>query len=662
MADSSKKTAGGKAAIVVEMGKAARDIERQRKSREDPHPMIPRGPDKVLAGKWTPDLVTGMPSNPGCECPVVPIGFEGPYFYITDSRDQFRTLKAADFTQRGIQEWFSATPNYPDWLAPRWSKPVYDKKTDELVKPSEIVSFEVDDIAKLIFRACSVAGFFSPDNKMRGRGVWTTSDGNIIYHAGDALWTVRGETWERKKTGVYESKLYPRLATLAEPWQKPIPDADNPAVKLLQIFRKWNWTRPDVDPELLLGWIGCAMIGGALRWRSSVLLLGDRSTGKSTLQENLLRLFGDTLMQSSDPTAAFIYQSMAHDSRPVALDELEPDGDASVLRKMVHLMRTSSSGAIGGRGGQSGQATQFQMRSAFLFSAINNPLHAAQDMSRCAVLRLKPLNPDQTAPPPVDEITTGPMVLALMMKAWGDHGMSFKWELERFTKALKAGGHDRRGCDTYGTLLACAAMMLGHRLGSELGCAFGPDEERDWSERLAASLLPEVQNAKPNYRQCADRILTSVVRSWRNATHNTIGQAIYLTRTRDDDGKPIDPVALDAGTAKRDINMAGFGLFTTHEIVAGVMRRDKLSLEAALQRFGLPKGGWVLAVPNSSTKVAEHLEGSDWANGSWSDALRQCPIEGVIITDSEINRHTIDGTQTRCTLIVLNRYHAAPER
>jgi hypothetical protein len=73
-----------------------------------------------------------------------------------------------------------------------------------------------------------------------------------------------------RPTGVYENKLYPRLAPIPEPWTQPISPEENPAGKLLQMFRKWNWTRPDVDPVLLLGWIGCAILGGALDRRSSV--------------------------------------------------------------------------------------------------------------------------------------------------------------------------------------------------------------------------------------------------------------------------------------------------------------------------------------------------------------------------------------------------------
>jgi hypothetical protein len=270
---------------------------------------------------------------------------------------------------------------------------------------------------------------------MRGRGAWTFRSGNLVYHSGDALWICEKGRFKTLATGVHENMLYPRLSALAEPWTESITIEENPARKLLETFRKWNWTRPDVDPVLLLGWIGCALIGGALDWRPAVLLIGDRATGKSTLQHALRNIFGDTLFRSADTTAAGIYQAMAHDARPVALDELEPDSDPRKLDNVVHLMRTSASGDIGRRGGPTkGEASEFQMRSAFLFSAINNPLRSAQDMSRVAVLRLMPLNLNQPSPEPIDTDVTGAMMLSLMMQGWGDNGARFAATLERFKR------------------------------------------------------------------------------------------------------------------------------------------------------------------------------------------------------------------------------------
>lgn len=659
MADT-KKTAAGNRANVVSMDKAAREIERQRKMRRDPPPMEPRGPNKVHAGQWTPDLY-GMPSDPECESPVTPIGFEGSYKYVIDSMGQFRAMKAADFNQVGIQDIYSDAPNYPKWMCPRWSKPVVDKK-GIVTKPSEIVSFEADDIKEILFQACARQGFFSPNDKMRGRGAWTLRSGALVYHAGNAIWRCHKGKFSTLPTGMHEQHLYPRLSALPEPWTEPIGIEDNPAGKLLQTFRKWHWTRPAVDPVLLLGWIGVAFLGGALDWRSACLLLGDRATGKSTLQQAMRDIFGEALFRSADTTAAGIYQAMAHDARPVALDELEPDADARKLDNVVHLMRTSSSGDIGRRGGPTkGEASEFQMRSAFLFSAINNPLRSAQDMSRVAVLRLLPLDLNQERPPAVNADTAGPMILSLMMQGWGENGQNFKNELQRFRAALAQGGHANRGQDTYGTLLACAAILLGPELSADLDVPLGPDEERAWAELLQADELPEVENAKPNWRQCVDRILTTPVAAWRNSSRNTIGRTIHELRTTDEEGAAVD-CPLDAATAKRDLEVAGFGLFNTREIVKGICRKHRVTLSEALMRYGLPDAGWVLAVPNTSPKVADLLEGTDWARGAWQDALRQCPVPGVMITNPEINRPTIDGTQQRCTLIVLDRYHQAPEK
>lgn len=647
---------------VVSFDKAADDVETQKAWKLDTEPMTPRGVNKVIAGKWTPDL-WGMPSDPGCECPVQPIGFEGGVKYLIDSMGQFRAMKAADINQAGVQDLFSAAPNYPKWMHPRWGSEKYrDEDGHEKTRPV-IKSFEVDKVKETLFQACARKGFFSPSDRMRGRGAWTLKNGNICYHAGDAVWTIQRGQFVKLPTGVHDGKLYPRLAALPRPWTQKIELEDNPAGKLLAIFRKWNWTRPDVDPVLLLGWIGCALIAGALDWRSAVLLLGDRATGKSTLQKQLHSLLGDLLFKTADTTAAGIYQGMAHDSRPVAIDELEPDADPRKVDNVVHLMRTSASGDIGRRGGPTkGDASEFQMRSAFLFSAINNVIRSAQDMSRIAVLRLFPLNLNQAAPAPVDGDLAGPMMLSLMLQGWGEGGQDFRRQLERFRKALADGGHAGRGQDTYGTLLACAAILLGPELADEMGVPVGSDAEvGEWSRLLAADALPEVEDAKPNYRNCVDRILTNPVKVWRNVSRNTIGQTIHELRTTDENGAAVDS-ALDRGTAARDIQMAGFGLFTINEVVAGYCRREQVSPAKAKEEFGLPEAGFVLAVPNNSDKVKQHLEGSDYAHGAWKDALRQCPTPGVMITDKRINERTIDGTKTRCTLIVLDRYHEAPER
>jgi hypothetical protein len=75
-------------------------------------------------------------------------------------------------------------------------------------------------------------GFFSPNDKMRGRGAWTLPRRNqLVYHAGDELWTCEKGRFEALPTGVYDGKLYPHLSALPAPWTKPITPAENPAAR-----------------------------------------------------------------------------------------------------------------------------------------------------------------------------------------------------------------------------------------------------------------------------------------------------------------------------------------------------------------------------------------------------------------------------------------------
>jgi hypothetical protein len=149
---------------------------------------------------------------------------------------------------------------------------------------------------------------------------------------------------------------------------------------------------------------------------------------------------------------------------------------------------------------------------------------------------------------------------------------------------------------------------------------------------------------------------------WRSVSRNTIGQALEDLRIAETSTWGPDDEVYSRQKAKRDLGMAGFGLFTAQEITAGTVRGQGISVEVALLKYGLQRDALLLAVPNTSSKIAEHLNGTDWQHGAWKDALRQCPVPGVMITHADINKQTIDGTQTRCTLIVLDRYHAAPER
>lgn len=622
-------TVAGNPANVQAFSDAERALKRL-KGPLDPPPAIARA--GIAAQKWPGQPPNWTPNDLGlpkeAPCSVQPIGFEGELFHFIDSMKQFRSLTAGDLSHAGIQSLFAATPNYPAWAWPRHGKVKTNDEGDPM--PPPIMSFKDDDVRQALMLACTREGLFSPQDKLRGRGAWLMRGGQLVYHAGEELWICEDGKFKAIDTGQHQGHLYPRLPPLPAPWTQPIaaPALRETVGALLLTFRKWNFERPMVDPILLLGWCGVAYLGGALDWRSAMLLLGGFGTGKSELQKGLQALFGDHLMPSSDTTAPAIAQTLKQDTRAVAVDELEAEADPRKADAVLALMRAASSGDFRRRGSSDQRAIETHLRSAFLFSAINNPIGRSQDVSRVAVLRLRELNRDQTKPPAVNAETWGRIVLARLMTEWP----RFEAVREEYMRALAAGGHVARGQKTYGTLLAMADLLLGDDLGAELEVPLSADANK-WTELLGVENLPESEDAMPNYRAVYMHLMTAQVPNWRQGRRMTVGQIIEDLKKGLTDFGPDE--------AKRELADAGLGL-----VVPGAV--------------ALLEDGWVLAVPNQHNLVMELFRGSVWqgsagGGGPWKDALRQAP-EGFVVTDRAVNKVRIGGVQPRCTLVVLKRF------
>src|SRR5690606_4474591 len=149
-------------------------------------------------------------------------------------------------------------------------------------------------------------------------------------------------------------------------------------------------------------WIVMAMLAGAMPWRPTVFITGDKSTGKSTFQEVLQDVLDEMLVHAADTTAAGIYHHVGMDAVPVAIDELESEADTRKQKNIINLARVASSGALMLRGSSGGVGLSFQARSAFIFSSINRPPLEPQDLSRLCLLMLHKL-PDDTTPITLDK-------------------------------------------------------------------------------------------------------------------------------------------------------------------------------------------------------------------------------------------------------------------
>jgi hypothetical protein len=136
--------------------------------------------------------------------------------------------------------------------------------------------------------------------------------------------------------------------------------------------------------------------------------------------------------------------------------------------------------------------------------------------------------------------------------------------------------------------------------------------------------------------------LTVQVDAWRGGKQVSVGGCLArLERSYASTGG--EDYTLDE--ARTDLAAAGLGVLAAGEVAPHVQT-----------------SGWILCVPNSHPEVARLFDGQPWGNGAWKDAMRQCPVDGVMISDNKVNRVSIGGVQMRCTLIAISKYQGAAER
>lgn len=560
------------------------------------------------AGDWTPDAL-GLPPD----CPVRPLGIAGDRLYFLDGIGQVRTLDPP-YGKGHILGLFCGQDFYLQWAWPRWGK------TDEKTGGAPVNGFAADEAAACLIRACSAKGPWDGMDRIRGRGCWTDSGGGLVIHTGTAV--VAGKRAE--PPGDHDGYVYPTRAKVPGPVSLREPLPYDPAPQLQRILASWSWGRPGIDPHLMLGWIGAAFLGAALPWRPMVFLTGDKGTGKSTLQELIKSIFGPWLIQTTNTTAAGIYQHVGQDALPVAIDEFEAGADSRHAVKVLELARQASSGGQGLRGGDKGTGSEFVIRSAFLFSSINAPPLRPQDLSRMALLRLSRLRPGQEAPQIGAESCgiLGRLILRRLVEEWPRFHDTFK----AFAGELEKAGMDGRGQAQFGTLLACADL-ISHTGWNADRLKFAHDVEGDlipWSELLRPSEMIEFEDGTENWLGCIRHMLSVRVDAWRSGLKTTVGQVLEAYWNKDD---------MDITAANALLAQAG--------------------LKIIWQKYeGKPR--FYLAIHNQGPLIRQLFEGSVWAGeiGAcvWAGALRQGPRGKAW----DLGNVRVNGVKARAVLVGLD--------
>ena len=612
--DQGARKVGGFTSMAVQQNR----LDERRKAPKYPNPG--KEWNGIKPGEWVekaPLDTTGFLPE---DCPITPLGYEGENFYFLDTMGQvFNTGDGALGVER-IQKLFAGHEDFLYWAWPA-------KEAKKMIADP---TFKSERVRRDLYAACRERGAWSMSNTVRGRGAWRDLQGNLVIHCGDHLY-VNGEI---EDTGELGDFIYPRRPPSLVPWGVPVDQADNPAIEIIELLRTWNFARGDTDALFILGWIGVAMLGGALDWRPSIFAVGDAGTGKSELfgAHGLLRaIIGRMMISTTNASEAGLYQLVGHDSLPIAIDELEGDDGREQAQKIIKMARDAASGSIRIRGGQNHKGVDFQAQSTFSFSGINPPPIPPANLTRLVIVEMLPLLPTSTKSPVLRAAeTVGPRLLRILMDRWGD----LQKCLEEYYTILREAGHGSRGQKTFGTFLAMAHTMLGEEGLRRLGL---PNDETEggyavWGQRLAPDMLPELEGVEPEWKKCLDMILTSVIDVHTGGGKRTVAQELQRLKA--------DPEATINGTRER-------------------LNAIDLSLRGSLET------GLILVIPNQSQILGKALINTPYGdlggNGAWKWALRRGPPE-IIIKEIDLgdgkmgNRATVAGAQRRCLFVNLKEY------
>jgi hypothetical protein len=532
------------------------------------------------------------------DIPFQCLGLDAEHFYLIDGDGLFRVLprdRAGHMLMLGIcgaenQDW--AFHHYA-----RWRKVGEDLERVPRSLQPELIG---QDVALL----SGLKGSFNPSAMVRMQGAWLGEDGDLILHCGDHLW-IRGG---RCRTGVRGRYAYPRSPSLLPPHPEPV--SRTIGQQVLDDLSRWQFGR-SIDPVLLLGLVGLALVAGAMETRPNILLLGEHGVGKSGLLQRVKDYLVDRMLLTPDATPAGITQRVGLSNMLIGLDEREPGENPGRDAALLALLRACYTGGESLRGGQDHIGVSFVLRCAVLAAATREPSMDSADRSRNICVRV--------LGPPSDRQDR----LRLVHDAWREalgtqllRRLADGWKrlqlevMPAWDDCLRDIGYDGRGADTLGTLLSIAWLLREDRAPTQ------GDMDLIAAD-LRAMLQEEQHERQPGYQRFLDHLLGLSVDPLRKGEWRTLLELVKLA--------------------------AGYGMTPEAERrvpseAARIAKSDDAAIDAQrqLSRLGMKigtdseTGDCVLWIANQSTALSEMLRGTIWAGvpgrtSAWSKLLQRAP-------------------------------------
>lgn len=541
----------------------------------DPGPQPDDGPSDPPPDGPANDWVSGEIFGGS---PVTPLGMMGNYAVFLDGLNQIQEVK--ELSANAISQLFGGRTDLLTSAFPKRNKDGF------------IVAWDQPKTRDRMFQACAEKGIWKSHERLRGIGAWPTDDGDVILHCGDRIIRRADDGSEEELLpGEIGSHVYPADAPAPTPAAKNASDHEGrgAAEELLKVLQSWNWSRPAIEPHLLLGWITGAMFSGALDWRPMAWLTGGKGTGKSTLQSLISGVMGGEsgLLTASDASEAGIRSVIQCSTLPVALDELEAEADNRKAQGVIKLARQASSGGLVLRGSADHKGAEFRVRSAFLFGSILIPPLMDQDVSRIAVLELRNFQGGEVAPR-IDRRhwrRLGRLIRRRIFDSWD----RLHETLETYRHHLTTTGHTARSADQYGTLLAMADLAL---FGS---APTRGEDAKAWASKLDAEIFAALTDEAHGWERMLSHLLSQPLDAFRSGKRFSVGEMLAAACDLPGSIESFGPKE-----AQEELRRAGIGIEGK-----GTSARVVLA--------------------NNHTGLARFFEGTRWADGVHRQDAKRIP-------------------------------------
>lgn len=545
--------------------------------------------------------------------PIRALGKQGLSLWLLDHLNQLHSIKPRELGKGELL----AICGEEDWLLDHF--PQYGKPEAKGEMPP-IVGFNQAKAQASIVLACSGAGVFNPQGTLFGRGAHRRqSDDALMLHLGDRVWIIDAVTAAGRRTtkvderraGVVDGKIYPALQALPPP--APAPSPIEEAERLRQLFGKWFFADGEIAQLLVLGWVGHALICGAFGWRSHIWLTGDTAAGKSTLQRLIRAVLDSWGLFTEDASEAAVRQMLGEDTLPVMIDEAEADDRAERQQAMINLARKASSGAKMHRGSSDHQAKEFTAQSAFLFSSILHAPLDPQDRNRFAILAMQQIPKD--APEPELDLRywreAGRRLHRRMVEQWP----RFDRTLADYRQEIAVQGFQGRWRDTFGTLLACADMLL-HDAAPRDAAAHDDKTGFGRDVMLVRQCLPMMERgaleAEDTTTRCIRTLTTTLLSASGGQHQETVAAWLHRAMQFDKETGAFNQVA------RQKLKAHGLRVVNLTRTGKGATGATEATFDDQV---------YVLVAGQSNVALRELFRGSKWYAGGWTQALQHARWE-----------------------------------